>query len=159
MKKNTNTLFIGTLILLTVFCFTGQVRAETETDVFGIEIGMSKEKAHEKLEKIGKLEKNESKNQEVWVVNEDPRFSYLIVAFNKEYTEVRFVTAKARENGERIRYSDVLDIKKARQAGTSGNNNYILEIPADGDKKGYKVIARGADSEYLTYFSIEQLSY
>ena len=86
--------------------------AKTKSDVFGISLGMSHEAANKLLKKIGKLEKNESKLQEVWALNNDVSYSHLIVGFDKETNEVRFVTAKARENGKRVRYETVLDVKR-----------------------------------------------
>ncbi|MDQ3042451.1 MAG: hypothetical protein M3R11_08765 [Acidobacteriota bacterium] len=139
-----------------LFC-PNKVNAEVKSDVLGLRLGMNKEAAHKILQKIGKLEKTESKQQEVWVLNADRSFSYIIIAFDREYTEVRFITAKAREKGKRVRYRDVLDLKKARQAGTNNNNNYIQEMPGRADKPGYKIIARGQDPIYLTYFSIERI--
>lgn len=157
MKTTIRNLSISALLLLTVLCFLTQVRAETKTEILGITIGMSKDQAHQMLAKIGNLDKNESKNQEVWVLTEDPLFSHLIVAFNREYTQVRFVTAKARENGRRVRYSDVLDIEKATQTGVKTNNHYVLEVPAEAGRPGYRIKARGTDAEFLTYLSIEQI--
>jgi len=140
-----------------LFC-PNKVNAEVKSDVLGLRLGMNKEAAHKILQRIGKLEKNESKQQEVWALSgSDRRFSYIIIAFNKEYTEVRFITAKARENGKRVRYDEVLDIKKARQAGSSANLNYIQDVPASGKKAAYKIVARGSDPNFLTYFSIERI--
>ncbi len=70
---------------------------------------------------------------------------------------MRFITAKARENGKRVRYDEVLDIKKARQAGSQANLNYIQDVPARGKKAAYKIVARGTDPIFLTYFSIERI--
>ncbi len=41
--------------------------------------------------------------------------------------------------------------------GAVNNYKYVLEMPARGKNPGYKVIARGQDQNYLTYFSIEEL--
>ncbi len=130
--------------------------AKTKSDVLGISLGMSHEAATKLLQKIGKLEKNESKLQEVWVLNNDVSYSHLIVGFDKETNEVRFVTAKARADGKRVRYETVLDVKKAKQTGTTNNYKYIQEIPARGKKAAYKLIAMGQNADYLTYFSIEK---
>jgi hypothetical protein len=149
-------LILGFLFTMILF-FPHSANADVKADILGLRLGMSKEAAHKILQKIGKLDKTESKQQEVWALSNNQQFSYIIIAFNREYSEVRFITAKARENGKRVRYRDVLDLKKARQAGTTGNNNYIQEMPARGDKPGYKIIARGPDPTYLTYFSIERI--
>jgi anaerobic ribonucleoside-triphosphate reductase len=149
-------LILGFLFSLVLF-FPNSANADVKSDVLRLRLGMSKEAAHKILQKIGKLEKNESKQQEVWALSDNQQFSYIIIAFNKEYTEVRFITAKARENGKRVRYDEVLDIKKARQAGSQANLNYIQDVPARGKKAAYKIVARGTDPIFLTYFSIERI--
>ena len=130
--------------------------AKTVSDIFGITLGMSQEEAKKILRKIGKLEKNESKLQEVWTLINSPSYSHLIVGFDKATKQVRFVTARMREGGKRIRYTEVLDIKKAKQTGTINNYKYIQEIPASGNMAAYKIIAMGQNADFLTYFSIEK---
>ena len=131
--------------------------AQTKNDVLGLKVGMSREAADSRLQKIGKKDHDERKQQEIWKLKNDKRFSHVIVAFDKEYKKVRFVTAKARENGERVRYSDVLDTRKSVAQQMTNNHKYVLEIPAKGRTPGYKIIARGSDKDYLTYFAIEEL--
>lgn len=139
------------------FTFTSQfAAAQTKSEILGVRVGMHKDAAHKLLQKIGKLEKEERKQQEVWALAKNPHYAYLIVAFNKEYTEVRFVTAKARDNGHRVRYSDVIDVKKARQEGATNNYKYVQEIPASDKNPAYTAVARGRDANYLTYFSLEK---
>jgi len=145
------------LMILFAFCSVQLVAAKTASDVLGIRVGMSQKDADARLQKLGKLEKEERKQQQVWALTNDPNYSYLIVAFNKEFTEVRFITAKAKENGRKVRYSDVVDLKKAKQVGAVNNYKYVQEVPARGKNPGYVITARGQDSNYLTYFSIEKI--
>jgi len=145
------------LMILFAFCSVQFVVAKTASDVLGIRVGMSKKDADARLQNLGKLEKDERKQQQVWALTNDPRYSYLIVAFNKEFTEVRFITAKAKENGRKVRYSDVIDLKKAKQVGAVNNYKYVQEVPARGKNPGYVITARGQDSKHLTYFSIEKI--
>lgn len=125
--------------------------------VLGISIGMSREAAHKKLGRIGRLEKEERKQQEVWILTGDRHYESLILGFNKDYTGVRYITAKAREGGRRVRYGDALDTAKARQLGTAGNYKYVQEVAARAGRPGYVLTARGTDPVYLTYFSVETL--
>jgi hypothetical protein len=144
--------------LLSFILFDVQITAaKTRHDVLGIENGMKRADALRRLQKLGKLEKEESKQQEVWSLTNEPHYSYVIIGFNKEKTKVRFITAKAREKGVRVRYADVLDIKKAQKTGADGNYKYELKMPSRRKAPGYLVIARGTDAVYLTYFSIKQL--
>ena len=145
------------ILLFSFVLFSTQTSgAKTRSDILGISIGMSHEEANKQLQKIGKLEKNESKLQEVWALTNDANYSHLIVGFDKQTNEVRFVTAKVHTEGKRVRYKDVLDVKKAKQIATINNYKYIQEIPARGKKAAYKLIAMGQNANYLTYFSIEK---
>lgn len=144
--------------LLSLVLFDVQITAaETKHEILGIRIGMSRNDTRRRLEKLGKLEREERKQQEIWNLTDDPNYSYIIIGFNKENTEVRYITAKARENGKRVRYSDVLDLKKAKQTGATNNYRYVLEIPGRGKTAGYIITARGQNPDYLTYFSIKKL--
>lgn len=143
--------------LLSLVLFDVQITAaKTKHEVLGISIGMSRDDARKRLEKLGKLEREERKQQEIWNLTDEPHYAYIIIGFNRENTKVRFVTAKARENGKRVRYSDVLDLKKAKQTGTTNNYKYVLEVPASGKTAGYIITARGQNPNYLTYFSIKK---
>ena len=152
MKK----ILAGTFLFWIMLLIAVNIDAQTKHDVLGLKVGMNKEDAVKRLQKIGSKERDERKQQEIWNLTDDSSYSHIIIAFNKE-NKVRFITAKGRESGNRVRYSDVIDVKKARQMGAVNNYKYVLEMPARGKKPGYKVIARGQDQNYLTYFSIEEL--
>ena len=150
-KKTVVWLFLALMVLV-----VSPVSAQTaQGEILGISVGMSGAEALTRLQKIGRREKEERKQQEVWALNNDPRFSHLIVAFTKDYTEVRYVTAKVRD-GAQVRYQDVIDLTKARQVGARDNNKYVWEVPASAGRPGNVIIARGTDPEFLTYFSIEK---
>ena len=129
---------------------------EPPRDVLGISIGMSTEAAHSRLQKLGRLEKEERRQQEVWALQRDSDFAYLIVGFDKD--QVRYVTAKVREAGRRMRYSDVADIKSARKVIGAGNYEYIWQVAARGNRPAYLVVARGTDPNYLLYYSIKRVN-
>lgn len=149
--------FIHVLCLVVLLVGTQLAEAKLIKDVLGLRVGMSREAAIARLHQIGKKDHDERKQQEIWKLRDDPHFSYVIIAYDKEYKTVRFVTAKAREDGKRVRYSDVIDTKKATQLGSANNYNYVLEVPASGDKPAYKIIARGTDKNFLTYLAVEEI--
>lgn len=152
--------FITLSLLLAVAATAAVARVEAKEpkpEIMGIKIGMSADAAHARLRKIGKLEKEERKQQEVWHLNGDERFEYLIVGFDKEYKHVRYVTAKARDNGKRVRYDDVLDLKKAKQTVSANNYKYLLEVAAHDKRPGYTVVVRGTDPNFLRYYSVEKI--
>lgn len=130
-------------------------KTEPKSDILGIKPDMSQENAHKRLREIGKLEKEERKQQEIWALNDDPRYSYLIVGFTKENPAVRYVTAKTREDGSRVSYSDVLDLEKARQIGSVNNYKYVQKFPAVENHSAYSIVASGKDPNYLTYLSLK----
>ncbi|HZI18103.1 MAG TPA: hypothetical protein VEY09_05850 [Pyrinomonadaceae bacterium] len=129
---------------------------EPKPEVLGIRIGMSVEEARARLGKMGRLEKEERKQQEIWALDSDRSFSYLIVGFDKAYKEVRYVTAKAREGGRAVRYSEVLDIEGAQKIVSPPKYEYVCEVAAKGDSPAYTVIAQGRDPQVLTYFSVKK---
>ena len=152
MSKKSMTLLV---LVLTVVWTPSALAQAAKKEILGISVGMNRTDALARLEQIGRREKEERKQQEVWILDNDPRFSHLIVAFTKGYGEVRYVTAKARDCAH-VRYQDVLDLTKAKQMGAPNNNKYVLEIPAAGQTPGYVMMARGTDPSFLTYLSIER---
>ncbi len=146
------------LLCLIAFGCSNSSKTQSASDILGIRIGMSKEDTIKRLNEIGKLDHEERKQQEIWTLNDDPNYSHLIVAFDKEKQDVRYITAKAREKGSRLRYSDVIDIAKAQQRSSANNYKYIEDVQANESTPGYTRIASGTDSNYLTYFSLKELN-
>lgn len=151
------------LPILLLFCLialgcSGSSKTQPSSDILGIRIGMSKEDAIKRLQEIGKLDREERRQQEIWTLNEDPHYSHLILAFDKEKQDVRYITAKARENGTRLRYSDVMDTNKAKLISSPNNYKYIQEVPANESTAGYSKIASGTNVDHLTYFSHKELN-
>ena len=133
MKK----ILAGTFLFWIMLLIAVNIDAQTKHDVLGLKVGMNKEDAVKRLQKIGSKERDERKQQEIWNLTDDSSYSHIIIAFNKE-NKVRFITAKGRESGKRVRYSDVIDVKKARQMGAVNNYKYVLEMPARGKTRAIK---------------------
>lgn len=153
MKK----FLINTFWILSLICGGVLIAdAKPKAEIVGIKVGMKREEALKRLEKIGSKERDERKGQEIWTLTDNRQYSHIIIAFERETDAVRFITAKAREGGVPVRYGDVLDVKKAKQVGAVNNYKYMLKIPSKGKKKGYTLVASGRDQYYLTYFSIEE---
>jgi len=156
MLKNLSVLL---LLCFISFACSKSAKSDPKSDILGIKIGMSKEAATKRLNEIGKLDHEERKQQEIWTLNDDPYYSHLILAFDKEKQDVRFITAKARENGTRVRYSDVLDINKAKLTSSPNNYKYIEEVPGNESTRGYSRIASGTDADFLNYFSLKEMNF
>jgi hypothetical protein len=140
------------LLLLATACATA---VEPQPEILGVRLGMNREEAHARLQDIGKLEKEERRQQEVWRLTGDPNYSHLMVAYNKGYTSVRYVTAVANEQGRRVRYTDVIDPGRARPESTQASRSYTLETPARAGQPGFVAKVIGNDPTYLKYYSVE----
>ncbi len=153
MKKRATLYLLCLLLAASAHAAVRQPRR----DILGIRLNMSKNAAHIRLEKIGHLQREEKKRQEVWEVR-DKYFSHVIVGFDEEW-RVRFVTAVAHDSGQqRMRYSDVAALKRARQEGDVKINNYhyVWELEARGRSPKTIVTARGRDPEYLSTYTIKK---
>ncbi|MFN2501536.1 MAG: hypothetical protein ABR530_05940 [Pyrinomonadaceae bacterium] len=146
---------LSLLGVVTINC--SNPRTQSGSDILGIAIGMSKEAATERLQEIGSLDREERKQQEIWTLNDDPHYSHVILAYDKDKHVVRFITAKARENGTRVSYGDVMDINNSKLTSSANNYKYTQEVQAQGSAVGYTRIASGTDPKYLTYFSLKEL--
>jgi len=116
---------------------------------------MSRDEAHARLQEIGKLEKEERRQQEVWRLDGDPSFTHLMVAYDKEHASVRYVTAVANEQGRRVPYADVVSLDGARLDSTQGSRTYTQEIPERDGRPGFVAKAIGTDPTYLKYYSVK----
>lgn len=142
------------LLLLATAC-AGTV--EPKPEILGVRLGMTREEAHARLQAIAKLEKEERKQQEVWRLEGDPSYTHLIVAYNKGYTAVRYVTAVANEQGRRVPYADVINLHLARTESTPASRSYTQETPARDGQPGFFTRAIGSDPTHLKYYSVERV--
>lgn len=118
---------------------------------------MSKEDAHKRLQEIGQLEKEEKRQQEIWALKDNDAYSHLIIAYNKDNNQVRFITAVAKENGRKVRYSEAIDVGKSEQTTAGNNRIYTLTVRANNDYPAHIIKVTGTDPDFLKYFSIEKI--
>jgi hypothetical protein len=119
-------------------------------DILGVRLGMTEQQAHRVLQGLGREEGVASKKgKELWEVNH-PRIAQVAIKVSRR-GDIEWVTAFARRDVRRLRYSDVGDLQKARIAGS-----YIFEwdVPARGQEPAYRVVARGTDPDYVGSYSI-----
>jgi hypothetical protein len=140
------------LLLLAAACSASD---EGKPEILGVRLGMSREEAHARLEAIGKLEKQERRQQEVWRLEGDPSYSHLMVAYDREHKTVRYVTAVASEQGRRVPYAEVVSLGRARLESTPASRAYTEEFPASSGRPGFVAKAIGADPTYLKYYSVK----
>lgn len=149
-------------VLLIVLLLLGATRIsavakEPPRGMLGLRLGMSEEAVHKRLKKVAAQQKEEKEGeeegeQEVWLIKNDPRFDFIIVRFNRQH-KLWHMTLKVRQ-GSQMRYGDLADTKDAKQASDGRNYSYTWKGAAKGRQADYMVVARGADPELLTSFSI-----
>jgi len=138
-------------LLLVVGVLVSVAAARPRPEIMGISLDMKRDAAVARLKTIGNLERETRKRQEVWAVK-DARISHLLVGYDAD-NRVRYVTAIARPDGPRIRYQEVADMKSAQRSGTPGNHKFTWEIEG---RRGFILIARGHDAQYLDTYSIKK---
>ncbi|HYO63830.1 MAG TPA: hypothetical protein VER08_09385 [Pyrinomonadaceae bacterium] len=146
-------LAFGLILLSLAACARGGGGAAGH-EVVGLRIGMSRDDAVRRLEQVGRKERDERKQQEVWALKDHPDYTHLLVGFNKEKTEVRYVTAVAKPG--RVRYADVVDVQKAKQTDAANNHTYEQEVGARDGRPAYIISARGTDPQHLAYYSLKR---
>lgn len=144
-------------VLLLSYTIAAAAADAPARDILGIQLNMTKDAAHARLLKLGRLERNERKRQEVWEIT-DKRFSHLLLGYDTA-GKVRYVTAVAREKGQPVRYSEVANLKTARQMGDPKINNFNFqwELAARGDNPKTHVIAQGRDAQNLHHLSLKRI--
>ena len=123
-------------------------------EVMGIRLGMVKEEAHKRLKKLGSLEREERKRQEIWAVT-DRRVSHLLVGFDTDL-RVRYITAIARPGGPRIRYDQVADTRAARDTVAGDHHRFTWEVAARPGQPAFTMSAQGRHPQYLDSYSVKK---
>src|ERR1044072_6430563 len=138
-------------LLLVIGALVSVAAARPRPEIMGISLDMERDAAVARLKSIGNLEKETRKRQEIWAVK-DVRISHLLVGYDAE-NRVRYVTAVARTDGPRIRYQEIADLKSAQRSIAPGNHKFTWEIEG---RRGFILIARGHDAQYLDTYSIKK---
>lgn len=126
-------------------------------DLLGLSIGMSKEQAQRRLEEIATFESEARKVGQLWRLKNDPHFSSVAVDYDKE-NRIRFVTAFVEKTAkEKIRFTDVGDLTKARAEIIEPHYRYIWEVPGTDDKPAYFVNVYGDNPEFVTTYSLAKM--
>jgi len=146
----------GLFVFLVIGVCAGAAQAKVRPEIMGISLEMSRAAAQMRLKAIGQLEKEDRKRQEVWAIK-DPRISHLLVGYDAEY-RVRYVTAIARTDGPRIRYTEVANVKTAQRLQNQGNYRFTWEVPARRGQFAYVMIAHGRDPQFLDSYSVKKVS-
>lgn len=152
-------LFIGLIFIsLTIQCggkqATGKVPPQ---DILGISVGMNKADAQKRLEEIAQFVSEDRKAGQLWQLRTDPQFANVAVAYDKEQ-KIRFVTALVNKETakERIRFTEVADLTKAKAEIVEPHYRYIWEVAPQGQQPAQIFIAYGDNPDSVTLISLSK---
>jgi hypothetical protein len=116
--------------------------------ILGIQLGMRDDDVRHRLSRIGEPVAGRESLKQSWTIR-DSCYGYIVVRYDAE-RRVKWITAFARKDGRRVRYSDVGD---PDQASRSGLYSYTWDVRTErGDR--YVVVARGSDTDYASSVSL-----
>jgi hypothetical protein len=152
-------LSIGIVILLMMTQCTGRTAPNLPRDILGISVGMSKAGAQQRLEEIATLESGGRKVGQFWKLKNDPHFSSVAVDYDKE-DRIRFITAFVEKTTtkQKIRFTEVGDLTKAKAEIVEPHYRYIWEVPAKGDIPSYIVNIYGDNPEFVETYSLAKIN-
>ncbi len=147
------------LLLLSAVAAPAAVAQKTGPELLGVRLGTTEAEARARLDRIGRWEEEkELRRDTVWELKGDRRFRAAAVGFVKETRRVRYVTAFAREGGERVRPADVLDLKQAKRVvDPAGNYHLTQTVKARKGRPGYLIVVFGKDPEALIRLSVKMI--
>lgn len=143
------------LLTMSQCAWKAQTKVKLPNDILGISVGMSKGEAEKHLNEIAKFERDERKRQQIWRLKNDPHFSKLGIGYDEEY-RVRYITlfVDAAIATERIRFTDVGDLSKAKAEIVAPHYRYIWEVPSIDGKPAYTLNIYGDNPEFVTIYSL-----
>lgn len=151
-RQFTTGILIG-LAVLAAAC-SAKLPADLPKDLLGIRIGMPKAEAQKQLELIGSFQRDEQPKQQVWSTRNDPRFGAFAIGYDRD-DRIRYITAFVDKTmRERIKFTDVGDISKAKQEIQPPHYRYIWIVPAADGMPEYQVNIYGDNPDKLTMFSL-----
>jgi len=150
-------LVFASVILLTIMQCSAKIAPDLPKDILGISIGMSKADTQQRLEEIATFESGGRKVGQLWKLKNDPHFNSVAVDYDKE-NQVRFVTAFVEKTTakEKIKFTEVGDLTKAKAQIVEPHYRYIWEVPAEGDKAAYVVNVYGDNPEFVQTYSLSK---
>jgi hypothetical protein len=141
-------LLLGLLVLSSI----NVAAKDPQPEILGIRLGMSREQAQARLQRIGVRLKEERKRQEVWSVK-DTRISHLLIGYDPDH-RVRYVTAIIHSTAG-MRYDEVANLENAQRTNTQGNHRVIWELKSRVGPQRFLLIAHGHDQDRLESYSVK----
>lgn len=157
--------WVWTSLLMTVLG-AGSAAAKEKSPLLGLEIGMTRHAALERLEKIRhegdehgteRRERDSDRGgeseaeagQEIWTLT-DPRYASVVLHFGHD-EKLEWATAFSRPGGRPVLFRELGDLRRARRAG---NTIYVWSVPARGRWPGYQLVARSQDPDTVRSVSL-----
>jgi len=124
-------------------------------DYMGIQVGMEREEAHERLDRIGHAQGGESEegDEGTWALS-DRRYGFITVGFDRS-GHLSWYSLFARRGGQRVLMREIGDLATARK---QGNYIYIWNLAARGGRPACTVIVRSQDPDTLRSLSVSGLN-
>ena len=122
-------------------------------EILGLRLGMSREAAIERLERIGRPQgtEDEEGGKQSWALK-DRRYRYVVVGFDAD--RLAWFSLFARPGGRPVLMRELGDLARAKR---QGNYIYVWSVPSRGGRAGYEVIARSLDPDTLQSLSVAPL--
>ena len=145
-----------TLCLFPLWSCSTKSFADLPKDILGISVGMSKADAQRQLKEIAVFDRSEVRGQEVWRLKDTSRFVLLTVGYDADNT-VHHVAGIVNEKGsQKLKYTDVGNLSDSKQNVSTGNYEYIWDVPEKNGLPAYQVISNGNKPEYSMILTLKK---
>lgn len=142
--------------LINVVAAACSISQKPATEFLGLRVGMDKAVAKAHLNEISTFSRSEGRSQEIWKLNDNARFDTVAVGFRED--KIRYVTAfvNKEEATDRVPFSSVGDLKKAKAEVMEPHHRYDWSVPASGAESACSITAYGDDPEFLTIYTVAE---
>ena len=148
---------LGLIIVISILfgaCATKSA-LELPRAILGIGIGMKRADVQKHLKELAEFERDDRKQQQIWRLKNDPRYSHVALGFDKS-GEVRYITVFADKSKERTRFSDIGDLSAAKKEILEPHRKFIWEVGPTGENPAYIVEAYGNEQDFLSSYSLSK---
>jgi hypothetical protein len=143
---------LASFISLTALACTHSRQPAAE--ILGLHVGMDRGAAQAHLSNISKFIRGETRNQEIWKLNDTSRFGTVAIGYKEN--KVRYVTAfvDKEERREPIAFSSLGDLRQAKAEISEPHFRYIWDVPASGQSPACSVNVYGDNPEFVTMYTL-----
>lgn len=143
------------IIVIAALAGACAVKSSLPQDIFGIRLGMNRADAQKHLEEIAEFERDDRKQQQIWRLKNDARYSHIVLGFDKS-GQVRYITVFADKSKVRTRFSEIGDVSAAKAEILEPHHKFIWEVGKNGEKPAFFVEAYGTEKDFLSSYSLSK---